>query len=141
MFFSSKLLGSRIQGENVQKSEQIFGYFLGPCLVYMVYAGIAGTYLTQFYTDVLGIAGGFLTMVPLSTRNTKQRDSLAMLTSTGTAMLAGIQLFGYVAPTAANQVVVQPEKVRVFFNWCFTGFPMIGFAVCAVIMYFYRLES
>lgn len=173
--FSSKILNSRVQSENTQKSEQVFGYFLGPCLVYMVYSGIAGTYLTQFYTDVLGLAGGFLTlmpliskllssvislfigrmidrtrtkqgkarpwilssgilitvcgyllyaipnasyevqiawivisynlffslafsvyslshslMVPLSTRNTKQRDSLAMLTSTGTSMIPGM---------------------------------------------------
>lgn len=173
--FSSKLLDSRIWSENTQKSEQIFGYFLGPCLVHMMYTGVAGTYLTQFYTDVLGIAGVFLTMmplvskiltgiisifigrlidrthtaqgkarpwilgsgillvvcgialyavpkasyemqiawivisynlffslaystyslshslmVPLSTRDTKQRDSLAMLTSTGTAMIPGM---------------------------------------------------
>lgn len=172
--FSSPLLRSRIQSENTTKSEQILGYFLGPCLAYMMYSGVAGTYLTQFYTDVLGIAGGFLTMmpliskilssvisffigrlidrthtaqgkarpwilcsgilltacgialyavpkvsyeiqiawivisynlffclafstyslshslmVPLSTRDTKQRDSLAMLTSTGTAMIPG----------------------------------------------------
>lgn len=172
--FSSSLLRSRIQSENTTKSEQILGYFLGPCLVYMMYQGVAGTYLTQFYTDVLGVAGGFLTMmpliskiltaiisfligrlidrthtvqgkarpwilcsgigltvcgillyavprasyavqiawivisynlffslafstyslshslmVPLSTRDTKQRDSLAMLTSTGTAMIPG----------------------------------------------------
>lgn len=173
--FASKLLDSRIHSDNTQKSEQILGYFLGPCLVYMMYSGIAGTYLTQFYTDVLGLAGGFLTimpliskvissvvsilvgrfidktrtpqgkarpwilcsglllticgfllyavprasyavqiawvvisynlfftlafstyslshslMVPLSTRDTKQRDSLAMLTSTGTAMIPGM---------------------------------------------------
>lgn len=173
--FSSRLLSSRIHTEDAQKSEQILGYFLGPCLVYMVYTGIAGTYLTQFYTDVLGLAGGFLTlmpllskifsgivsfviggmidrtrtsqgkarpwilgsgilltvcgillyavprasyeiqiawviisynlffslafstyslshslMVPLSTRNTKQRDTLAMLTSTGTSMIPGM---------------------------------------------------
>lgn len=174
-FFASPLLNSRIHSEDTQKSEQIFGYFLGPCLVYMMYFGIAGTYLTQFYTDVLGLAGGFLTlmpliskiisgiagfvigrmidrtrtaqgkarpwilasgillavcgsllytvprasyrvqilwvvvsynlffglafsvyslshslMVPLSTRNTRQRDSLAMLTSTGTSMIPGM---------------------------------------------------
>ena len=173
--FSSPLLNSRIRSENTQKSEQILGYFLGPCFVYMMYTGIAGTYLTQFYTDVLGLAGGLLTMmplvskllssvtsfiigrmidrtrtsqgkarpwilasgillavcgvllyavpqasyevqivwivvsynlffslafavyslshslmVPLSTRDTKQRDSLAMLTSTGTAMIPGM---------------------------------------------------
>lgn len=175
IFFSSPLLNSRIHAEDTQRSEQIFGYFLGPCLVSMMYNGVAGTYLTQFYTDVLGLAGGFLTMmplvskfissivsifigriidktrtsqgkarpwilvsgilltvcgillyavpqasyevqlawvvisynlffslafsiyslshtlmVPLSTRNTKQRDSLAMLTSTGTAMIPGM---------------------------------------------------
>lgn len=172
---SNRLLDSRIHSDNTQKSEHIFGYFLGPCLVHMMYTGVAGTYLTQFYTDVLGIAGVFLTMmplvskiltgvisifigrlidrthtvqgkarpwilgsgvllavcgialyavpkasyemqiawivisynlffslaystyslshslmVPLSTRDTKQRDSLAMLTSTGTAMIPGM---------------------------------------------------
>lgn len=63
--FSSKRFDSRIHSDDTQKSEQILGYFVGPCLVYMVYTGIAGTYLTQFYTDVLGLAGGFLTMMPL----------------------------------------------------------------------------
>ena len=173
--FASPLLAFRIHGENTTRSEQILGYFLGPCLVYTMYTGIAGTYLTQFYTDVLGLAGAFLTMmplvskilsgiisivigrlidrtrtsqgkarpwilcsgilltlcgwllyavprasyqgqiawvvisynlffslafssyslshslmVPLSTRNTKQRDSLAMMTSMGTSMIPGM---------------------------------------------------
>lgn len=174
-FFSSPFLSSRISSEDTTKTEQILGYFIGPCLVYTMYSGIAGTYLTQFYTDVLGLAGAFLTMmplvsklisgiisiyigrlidktrtsqgkarpwilcsgvlltvcgfllyavprasyrvqiawvvisynlffsiafssyslshslmVPLSTRNTKQRDSLAMMTSTGTSMIPGM---------------------------------------------------
>ena len=174
-WFSSKFFDSRITSANTEKKEGLFGYFLGPCFVYMAYYAIAGSYLTQFYTDVLGIAGGFLTMmpifskifdaitniimgriidrthtrqgkarpwvlisgcmmavtgallymvpkasyqvqivwivvsynlyfalaftiynmshnlmVPLSTRNTKQRDGLAMLTSTGTTMLPGL---------------------------------------------------
>lgn len=174
-FFSKKFLNSRITSADTQKSEMWLGYFFGPCLLYMAYYAIAGTYLTQFYTDVLGIGGVFLTlvpviskvidaftnmimgriidktrtkqgkarpwvllsgfliaisgcllymvpkasytvqlvwivvsynlffafaftiynmshvlMVPLSTRNTKQRDSLAMLTSTGTTMLPGL---------------------------------------------------
>lgn len=174
-FFSKKVLDSKITSANTQKSEMWLGYFFGPCLLYMAYYAIAGTYLTQFYTDVLGIGGLFLTlvpaiskvfdaitniimgriidktrtkqgkarpwllvsgiaiaitgcllymvpnasytvqivwivvsynlffafaftiynmshalMVPLSTRNTKQRDGLAMLTSTGTTMLPGL---------------------------------------------------
>lgn len=172
---SSPWLNSRIRSANTQNSERWLGYFLGPCLLYMTYYGIAGTYLTQFYTDVLQISGIFLTlmpviskvidaltniimgrlidntrtrqgkarpwvlisgflialtgillytvpnagytvqivwvifsynlffalaftiynmshtlMVPLSTRNTKQRDTLALLTSTGTNMIPGM---------------------------------------------------
>ena len=188
--FSSPFLRSRIRSENTQRSEQIFGYFLGPCLVYMMYTGTAGTYLTQFYTDVLGLSGilmtmmplvgkilssitGFLIgrlidrtrtaqgkarpwlflsgpllalcgtalyavpraswqvqlvwvvvsynlffslafsiyalshslMVPLSTRNIRQRDSLAMLTSTGTAMIPGI-LVTILMPLLVNHIGV-----------------------------------
>ncbi len=169
------------------------GYFLGPCMVYMAYYAIAGTYLTQFYTDVLGMSGMILTMmpviskiidaitnvimgwiidkthtkqgkarpwvflsgvfmaiagvllyavpswdpgvqiawvvvsynlffcfaftiynishalmVPLSTRNTKQRDSLAMLTSTGTSMLPGL-LVTIILPFMINAIGVGSE--------------------------------
>ena len=189
-FFDSKLFQSRIQKEEIQKSEQILGYFVGPCLVYMMYCGLAGTYLTQFYTDVLGLAGAFLTMmpllskvlsgvisiligrlidrtrtaqgkarpwilcsgvllsvcgflmyavpragyevqiawvvvsynlffslafstyslshslmVPLSTRNTKQRDSLAMMTSMGTSMIPGM-LSTIIMPLLVRQIGV-----------------------------------
>lgn len=173
--FSAKIFDSRVTSANTQKREMIWGYFFGPCFVYMMYYAVAGSYLTQFYTDVLGMSGVFLTMmpvfskvfdaitnivmgrvidrtrsrqgkarpwilisgilmavtgillyavptanstvqiiwvivsynlffalaftiynmshalmVPLSTRNTKQRDSLAMLTSTGTSMIPGL---------------------------------------------------
>lgn len=173
--FDKPFLRSKIRSANTQNSERWLGYFLGPCLLYMCYYGIAGTYLTQFYTDVLHVTGVFLTMmpvfskvidaitnivmgriidtthtsqgkarpwvlasgfliaisgillytvprasyqiqivwiifsynlffalaftiynmshtlmVPLSTRNTKQRDTLALLTSTGTTMIPGM---------------------------------------------------
>lgn len=186
--FESKLLDSRIRSANTQNSERWLGYFGGPCLLYMAYYAIAGTYLTQFYTDVLGLAGTFLTlmplfskifdavtniimgriidrtrtrqgkarpwilvsgvliavtgillytvprasypvqivwvvvsynlffalaftiynmshalMVPLSTRNTKQRDTLALLTSTGTSMIPGLLV-----------TIVMPLMIRAF---------------------------
>lgn len=63
--FSSPALNSRIRTEDTRKSEQWLGYFLGPCFVHMMYTGIAGTYLMQFYTDVLGLGGVILTMMPL----------------------------------------------------------------------------
>ena len=63
--FNSPKLDSRIQSANTKASEIWLGYFGGPMLLYMAYYSIAGTYLTQFYTDVLGLAGGFLTMMPI----------------------------------------------------------------------------
>ncbi len=188
--FDSPKLDSRIRSANTQGSEKSLGYFFGPCFVYMAYYAIAGTYLTQFYTDVLGVSGIFLTMmpvfskifdavtnvimgriidkthtrqgkarpwilisgvlmaaagillytvpraslqvqlvwivvsynlffafaftiynmshtlmVPLSTRNTKQRDALAMLTSTGTSMLPGL-LVTIILPIMINAIGV-----------------------------------
>lgn len=76
--FTSPLLASRIRSDNTQRSEQLLGYFLGPCLVYMMYTGLAGTYLTQFYTDVLGLAGGLLTMMPLLSKLLSSAASLAI---------------------------------------------------------------
>ncbi len=63
--FSAPILNSQIRTADTRKSEQWLGYFLGPCFVYMMYTGIAGTYLMQFYTDVLGLTGVILTMMPL----------------------------------------------------------------------------
>lgn len=63
--FSKRFMNSRITSANTQKSEMWLGYFAGPCLLYMVYYSVAGTYLTQFYTDVLGIAGTFLALMPV----------------------------------------------------------------------------
>ena len=196
--FSHRLLDSRVRSEDTGTGERILGYFLGPCLVYMVYSGVAGTYLTQFYTDVLGIAGGFIIlmpllsklfsgvvslfigrlidrtktsqgkarpwilcsgilvtvcgallyavprasyqvqiawivisynlffslafsiyslshslMVPLSTRNTKQRDSLAMLTSMGTSMIPGM-LSTVVMPLLVRSIGVGADTRN---NW------------------------
>lgn len=189
----SPLMDSRIRSANTQKSEGFLGYFLGPCLLYMCYYAVAGTYLTQFYTDVLGLAGGFLIwmpfvskiidaitnvvmgriidnthtrqgkarpwvllsgvliavsgillytvprasytvqmvwivasynlffafaftiynmshalMVPLSTRNTKQRDTLALLTSTGTTMIPGM-LVTIILPIVIKMIGVGAE--------------------------------
>lgn len=193
MPLSSPLLDSRIKSANTTGSEKALGYFLGPCLVYMGFYAIAGTYMTQFYTDVLGVTGIFMSlmpfiskiidaitnvvmgriidrtrtkqgkarpwillsgvlmavtgtlvyavprasyqvqliwivisynlffafaftiynmshslMVPISTRNTKQRDTLALLTSTGTSMLPGL-LVTVILPILINQIGVGAE--------------------------------
>ena len=67
--FNSPKMDSRIKSANVQKSEQWLGFFASPMLLYMAYYAMSGTYLNQFYVDVLkigGIAGGlFLVLLPI----------------------------------------------------------------------------
>ena len=67
--FSSPKMDSRIKSANVQKSEQWLGFFASPMLLYMAYVAMSGTYLNQFYVDVLkigGIGGGlFLVLLPI----------------------------------------------------------------------------
>ncbi len=198
--FDAPVLDTRIHSANTQKSEGWLGYFFGPCFISMVYYAVAGSYLTQFYTDVLGLAGGFLTlmpffskivdaitnivmgriidrtrtkqgkarpwillsgiliamagvmlyavpkadvkvqlvwivvsynlffafaytiynmshnlMVPLSTRNTKQRDKLAMLTSTGTSMIPGL-LVTIIMPIMINSFGVGEQAQGTWFK-------------------------
>ena len=61
----NKLPNSRIHSDDVTMSEQILGYCIGPCLSFMVISALSGTYLSQFYTDVLGISGAILVWIPL----------------------------------------------------------------------------
>lgn len=215
---SKPIFASRVRTEQVKKSEQIFGYFLGPCIAYMVYTGLAGTYLTQFYTDVLGLAGALLTwmpliskiisgvagfaigrmidktktsqgkarpwifgsgvllsvcgvllyavpkasygvqiawvvisynlffslafniyslshglMVPLSTRDVKQRDSLAMLTSTATSMLPGM-LTTIVMPLLVRRIGVGAAARG---SWLTVMGVLSVFAIPAVLLEYY----
>jgi GPH family glycoside/pentoside/hexuronide:cation symporter len=58
-----------------------------------------------------------------------------------TVLLAGIGAFGYITPESTAQIITQPDAVRGFFSWCFAGLPMIGYAICAMIMLFYNIES
>ncbi len=194
--FAGKKFESKITSANTEKKEMWLGYFFGPCLVYMAFYGLAGAYLTQFYTDVLGLSGIVFTMmpffskvidavtnilmgriidktrtkqgkarpwilvsgvlmavsgvllyavpnwtpgvqiawvvvsynlffafaftiynmshalmVPLSTRNTKQRDGLAMLTSTGTSMLPGL-LVTIILPIMVNAIGVGSDAQK-----------------------------
>lgn len=118
--FGSGVLDSWIHSANTTGSEKALGYFFGPCLVYMAYYAIAGTYLTQFYTDVLGITGIFLTLMPVFSKifdaftniimgriidktHTKQGKARPWILISGIAMaISGILL--YAVPNAGRAV-------------------------------------
>lgn len=59
-----------------------------------------------------------------------------------TILLAGINLFGYIAPQSTAQIIAQiiaqPEAVTGFFRWCFAGLPTVLYGICAVIMLLYK---
>ena len=144
--FSNKILDSRVRSANTQTSEKWLGYFFGPCLMYMVYYGVAGTYLTQFYTDVLGlsaIGGGlFLSMFPLISKvvdaitnivmgriidSTKTRQGKArpwLLISGVLIAITGILL--YTVPTANITVkcIWVVVSYNLFFAFAFTIYNM-----------------
>ena len=140
--FNSPKLDSRIHSANTQKSEMWLGYFAGPCFVYMVYYAVAGTYLTQFYTDVLGMSGIFLTMMPLFSKifdaitniimgriidrtKTRQGKARPWIAISGVLMaITGILL--YTIPTAgfAVQIVWIVISYNLFFALAFTIYNM-----------------
>ena len=109
--FLSPALNSRIKTGDTQKSEQWLGYFLGPCFVHMMYTGIAGTYLMQFYTDVLGLAGVILTMMPLIAK-----------------ILSGI--LGFFIGRIIDKTRTAQGKAR---PWILISDPML--AVCGFLLY------
>ena len=41
------------------------GYLLGPSLMYLMSTALSGTYLMQFYTDVIGVSGSLIIAMPL----------------------------------------------------------------------------
>lgn len=77
----AKPFQSRIQSQNVTKSEKWLGYLLGPCGALLLNAVLA-TYLNVYYTDVLnltGIWGGlFLTVFPILSKIIDAVTNVAM---------------------------------------------------------------
>lgn len=140
--FASPKMDSRITSANTQKSEMWLGYFAGPCFVYMVYYAVAGTYLTQFYTDVLGLSGLFLTLMPLLSRifdvvtniimgriidrtRTRQGKARPWIAISGVLMaVTGILLYTIPRASYATQIVWIVVSYNLFFALAFTIYNM-----------------
>ena len=58
-----------------------------------------------------------------------------------TLLLAGVSALGYIAPESTAQIVVQPDAVVNFFQFCFAVMPIIGYGGCAFLMSFYNLKK
>ena len=140
--FESPKLDSRITSANTQKSEMWLGYFAGPCFVYMVYYAVAGTYLTQFYTDVLGLSGLFITLMPLFSKifdaftnivmgriidatRTRQGKARPWVAISGVLMaVTGILLYTIPRASMAVQITWVIVSYNLFFALAFTIYNM-----------------
>ena len=140
--FNSGALNSRITSANTQSSEKWLGYFVGPCLMYMVYYGVAGTYLTQFYTDVLGLSGVFLTVFPVISKivdaitniamgriidktRTKQGKARPWIIISGILIcITGILLYTVPRSSTAAQLIWIVVSYNLFFAFAFTIYNM-----------------
>lgn len=60
----SFLLKSRVTSENVKLPEMFLGYLAGPFLALITNA-VYTSFLNRFYTDILGMVGSFITLLPL----------------------------------------------------------------------------
>lgn len=140
--FNSPRMDSRIKSANTQKSEMWLGYFAGPCFVYMVYYAVAGTYLTQFYTDVLGLSGIFITLMPLFSKifdaitniimgriidrtRTRQGKARPWIIISGVLMaITGFLLYTIPRSSMAVQIVWVIVSYNMFFAMAFTIYNM-----------------
>ena len=140
--FNSPKLDSRVKSANTKMGEIWLGYFTGPMLVYMAYFSIAGSYLTQFYTDVLGLAGGFLTMMPIISKmvdaitnivmgriidrtRTRQGKARPWVLISGLAMaVTGTLLYSVPRASYQVQIVWIVVSYNLFFAFAFTIYNM-----------------
>ena len=145
-FFDSPALDSRIKSQNVTGSERWIGYFLAPLLVYCAYTTLAGTYLNQFYVDVLklGTVGGgaFLVLLPILSKifdaitnlamgviidRTKTRQGKArpwILISAPLVMITGIMLYWIPKASANVQAIWVAISYNLYFAFSFTIYNM-----------------
>ena len=120
--WSHSLLNSRVNTEKIGKAELFLGYLIGPSLMYLMVSALSGTYLMQFYTDVVGISGSLIVLMPIISKilvavmnvvfselinrtNTSQGRARPWLLFSGILMpAAGIML--YTIPKASYQTQV-----------------------------------
>ena len=144
--FNSPKLDSRIKSANVQKSEQWIGFFASPMLLYMAYYGMSGTYLNQFYVDVLkigGIGGGmFLVLLPILSKifdavtnllmgmiidrtRTKQGKVRPWILIAGPCVtLSGIMLYCVPKMSMMGQAIWVAVSYNLYFAFAFTMYNM-----------------
>ena len=144
--FGSPKLDSRVKSANTTAAERWLGFFASPAIIFMAYITMSGTYLNQFYIDVLklgSVAGGlFMALLPVLSKvvdaitnllmgvvidRTKTRQGKArpwMFIAAPILTIAGILL--YVVPNASTavQAIWVGISYNLYFAFAFTIYNM-----------------
>ena len=144
--FGSSKLDSRVKSANTTAAERWLGFFASPAIIFMAYITMSGTYLNQFYIDVLklgSVAGGlFMALLPVLSKvvdavtnllmgvvidRTKTRQGKArpwMFIAAPILTIAGILL--YVVPNASTavQAIWVGISYNLYFAFAFTIYNM-----------------
>ena len=145
-FLTGRAWNSRIRSQNVTGKEKWIGYLLGPCGALLINSILGGTFLNQYWTDVLKIGGlwggAFLVVFPLVSKildaitnfimgwiinRTKNKQGKArpyILLSAILVPLTGILM--YVVPDMAPewQAVWVLISYNLFFSFAYTIYNM-----------------
>ncbi|MEE0955555.1 MAG: MFS transporter [Eubacterium sp.] len=138
----SKVFDTRIKSANVQTSERLLGFLLGPAFVMSMFYISGQSYLNMFYTDVLKLTpvwgGLFLTLLPVLSKivdaitnlymgwiidHTKSRHGKArpwLLLSGPLLAVSSILLFSVPKASTAVQVIWVTVSYNLYFSIAFT---------------------
>ena len=144
--FNSPKLDSHVKSANTTAAERWIGFFASPALIYMAYVTMAGTYLNQFYIDVLKlgtVAGGmFMVLLPVLSKvfdavtnlamgviidRTKTRQGKArpwVLISAPLVAITGILLYCVPKASTTVQAIWVGISYNLYFAFAFTIYNM-----------------
>lgn len=143
---SGRLWNSRIRSRNVETKEKWIGYLLGPCGALLINAIVGGTFLNQYWTDVLKIGGlwggAFLIIFPILSKildaitnfvmgwiidRTKNKQGKArpyILLSAILVPITGILLYAVPNMSVEWQAVWVMISYNLFFSFAYTIYNM-----------------
>ena len=143
--FDTRLLQSRVRSKNTTKKEIWLGYLLGPCGALLLNA-VLGSYLNQYYVDVLGMnalfGGLFISLFPIFSKildgvvdilygyiidHTKTREGKArpwILLSAPLLVITGILLFTVPQASPTIQCIYVVVTYNLFFSFAFSIYNM-----------------
>lgn len=145
-FLNTRMFDSRIRSRNVEAKERWIGYLLGPCGALLINAIIGGTFLNQYWTDVLKIGGlwggAFLIVFPILSKildaitnfimgwiidRTKNKQGKArpyILLSAIIVPVTGILLYAVPNMSIELQAVWVMISYNLFFSFAYTIYNM-----------------